>query len=189
MSKGIIGGSGVPVSHCIAESGPRASSKSIRSQAGRMVDASPPLALGAWPVRHMGPVNRASVAWAKPCACATSKCGCRARLRRRNSRLEAIAPGERPCAGIANPCTSIPTTGVSVFALQLARVLGARVIATTSTAEKAERLKALGASDVINHRLARRAEPTDRLKLPEFTDSPAEGDGFELSVPPARGVA
>jgi NADPH:quinone reductase-like Zn-dependent oxidoreductase len=32
--------------------------------------------------------------------------------------------------------------GVSVFALQLARVLGARVIATTSTAEKAERLKA-----------------------------------------------
>src|SRR6202040_3167333 len=41
--------------------------------------------------------------------------------------------------------------GVSVFALQLARVLGARVIATTSTAEKAEQLKALGASDVINY--------------------------------------
>jgi NADPH:quinone reductase-like Zn-dependent oxidoreductase len=40
--------------------------------------------------------------------------------------------------------------GVSVFALQFALVLGARVIATTSTAEKAERLKALGASDVIN---------------------------------------
>jgi NADPH:quinone reductase-like Zn-dependent oxidoreductase len=31
------------------------------------------------------------------------------------------------------------------------RVLGARVIATTSTAEKAERLKALGASEVINY--------------------------------------
>ena len=31
--------------------------------------------------------------------------------------------------------------GVAVFALQFARVLGARVIATTSTAEKAERLK------------------------------------------------
>ena len=41
--------------------------------------------------------------------------------------------------------------GVSVFALQFARVLGTRVIATTSTAEKAERLKALGASDVINY--------------------------------------
>jgi alcohol dehydrogenase len=41
--------------------------------------------------------------------------------------------------------------GVSVFALQFARILGARVIATTSTAEKAERLRALGASDVINY--------------------------------------
>src|ERR1700688_189014 len=41
--------------------------------------------------------------------------------------------------------------GVAVFALQFAQVLGARVIATTSTAEKAERLKALGASDVINY--------------------------------------
>jgi NADPH:quinone reductase-like Zn-dependent oxidoreductase len=41
--------------------------------------------------------------------------------------------------------------GVSVFALQLAQLLGARVVATTSTAEKAERLKALGASEVINY--------------------------------------
>jgi NADPH:quinone reductase-like Zn-dependent oxidoreductase len=41
--------------------------------------------------------------------------------------------------------------GVSVFAVQFARILGARVIATTSTAEKAERLKALGASEVINY--------------------------------------
>jgi NADPH:quinone reductase-like Zn-dependent oxidoreductase len=41
--------------------------------------------------------------------------------------------------------------GVSVFALQFARLLGARVIATTSTAEKAERLKGLGASAVINY--------------------------------------
>jgi NADPH:quinone reductase-like Zn-dependent oxidoreductase len=42
--------------------------------------------------------------------------------------------------------------GVSVFALQFARILGARVIATTSSAEKAERLKSLGASEVINYR-------------------------------------
>lgn len=41
--------------------------------------------------------------------------------------------------------------GVSVFALQFARILGARVIATTSSPEKAERLKELGASDVINY--------------------------------------
>jgi len=41
--------------------------------------------------------------------------------------------------------------GVSVFALQFARLLGARVIATTSTAEKVKRLMALGASEVINY--------------------------------------
>src|SRR5580692_3445911 len=41
--------------------------------------------------------------------------------------------------------------GVSVFAPRFARVFGARVIVTTATAEKAERLKALGASDVINY--------------------------------------
>jgi NADPH:quinone reductase-like Zn-dependent oxidoreductase len=41
--------------------------------------------------------------------------------------------------------------GVAVFALRFARLLGARVIATTSTAEKAARLKALGAAEVIKH--------------------------------------
>ena len=41
--------------------------------------------------------------------------------------------------------------GVSVFALQFAQVLGARVIATTSTAAKAERLKAMGAAEVIDY--------------------------------------
>jgi alcohol dehydrogenase len=41
--------------------------------------------------------------------------------------------------------------GVSVFALQFARALGARVIATTSTAAKAERLRELGAAEVINY--------------------------------------
>jgi NADPH:quinone reductase-like Zn-dependent oxidoreductase len=57
--------------------------------------------------------------------------------------------------------------GVSVFALQFARVLGARVIATTSTAEKAERLKALGAPDVINY-----AETPDwDGKVRELTDA------------------
>ena len=39
--------------------------------------------------------------------------------------------------------------GVSLFAVQLANALGADVIATTSSASKAERLRALGASDVI----------------------------------------
>lgn len=42
--------------------------------------------------------------------------------------------------------------GVSVFALQLARLAGARVIATTSTSVKADHLRALGAGEVINYR-------------------------------------
>lgn len=42
--------------------------------------------------------------------------------------------------------------GVSVFALQLAKIAGARVIATTSTPEKMAKLKELGADDVINYR-------------------------------------
>jgi alcohol dehydrogenase len=41
--------------------------------------------------------------------------------------------------------------GVSIFALQLARAAGASVIATTSSAAKAEQLKALGASAVVNY--------------------------------------
>jgi alcohol dehydrogenase len=41
--------------------------------------------------------------------------------------------------------------GVSVFALQLAHALGAQVIATTSSAAKTERLRALGAAEVVNY--------------------------------------
>lgn len=44
------------------------------------------------------------------------------------------------------------TGGVSLFGLQIAKAAGARVIATTSTPEKAERLRALGADAVINYR-------------------------------------
>jgi alcohol dehydrogenase len=44
------------------------------------------------------------------------------------------------------------TGGVSIFALQLAKAAGAFVIATTSTAEKAERLRALGADEIVNYR-------------------------------------
>ena len=41
---------------------------------------------------------------------------------------------------------------VSLFALQLAKASGARVIATTSSEAKAERLRALGADEVIDYR-------------------------------------
>ena len=41
--------------------------------------------------------------------------------------------------------------GVSLFALQLAKLLGARVIATTSSAPNGERLKSLGADAVVDY--------------------------------------
>ncbi|HEV2702805.1 MAG TPA: NAD(P)-dependent alcohol dehydrogenase [Steroidobacteraceae bacterium] len=45
------------------------------------------------------------------------------------------------------------TGGVSIWALQFALMAGCRVIATTSQETKIEKLKALGASDVVNYRL------------------------------------
>lgn len=44
------------------------------------------------------------------------------------------------------------TGGVSTFALQFAKAAGARVIATSSSAEKLTRAKRLGADEVINYR-------------------------------------
>lgn len=46
------------------------------------------------------------------------------------------------------------TGGVSIFALQFAKAAGASVVATSSSAPKLERLKALGADHVINYREA-----------------------------------
>ncbi|HLV28021.1 MAG TPA: NAD(P)-dependent alcohol dehydrogenase [Burkholderiaceae bacterium] len=44
------------------------------------------------------------------------------------------------------------TGGVSIFALQLAKLAGASVIATSSSDEKLEKVKAMGADAVINYR-------------------------------------
>lgn len=44
------------------------------------------------------------------------------------------------------------TGGVSIFALQFARMMGARVIATSSSNDKLERVKKMGASDGINYK-------------------------------------
>ncbi|HEX3596053.1 MAG TPA: NAD(P)-dependent alcohol dehydrogenase [Polyangiaceae bacterium] len=47
---------------------------------------------------------------------------------------------------------TLGTGSVSLFAIQFAQLFGARVISTTSSDEKAQQLRALGASDVINYR-------------------------------------
>ncbi|WP_158816751.1 NAD(P)-dependent alcohol dehydrogenase [Methylocapsa sp. S129] len=47
---------------------------------------------------------------------------------------------------------TIGTGGVALFALQFAKLFGARVVAITSTDAKAERLRQLGADEVVNYR-------------------------------------
>jgi NADPH:quinone reductase-like Zn-dependent oxidoreductase len=44
------------------------------------------------------------------------------------------------------------TGGVALFGLQIARMFGARVLAITSSAEKARKLEALGAAAVVNYK-------------------------------------
>ncbi|WP_447893925.1 zinc-dependent alcohol dehydrogenase family protein [Vreelandella sp. GE22] len=44
------------------------------------------------------------------------------------------------------------TGGVSIFALQFAKMMGARVIATSSSNEKLERLREMGAEHIINYK-------------------------------------
>lgn len=56
--------------------------------------------------------------------------------------------------------------GVSLFALQFGKALGARVIATTSSPEKAKRLTELGADAVVDYR----AEPDWPSRVRELTD-------------------
>lgn len=55
--------------------------------------------------------------------------------------------------------------GVSVFALAFARLAGAKVFATTSRADKAERLRAMGADEVVNYR----EEPRWGRRIRELT--------------------
>jgi NADPH:quinone reductase-like Zn-dependent oxidoreductase len=71
-----------------------------------------------------------------------------------------------PCAGVTawNALTggrplragesvlTLGSGGVSLFALQFAKLFGAHVVATTSTDEKAARLRSLGADHVVNYR-------------------------------------
>jgi NADPH:quinone reductase-like Zn-dependent oxidoreductase len=62
----------------------------------------------------------------------------------------ALTGGKRLQAG--DTILTLGSGGVSLFALQFSKAFGARVIATTSSDNKAERLKALGADHVINYR-------------------------------------
>ena len=71
-----------------------------------------------------------------------------------------------PCAGVTawnslvvfgklqagETVLTLGTGGVSIFALQLAKLHGARVIATSSSEDKLERVRAMGADETINYK-------------------------------------
>jgi len=66
------------------------------------------------------------------------------------------------------------TGGVSVFALQFCKLMGVRTICTSSSDEKIERLKAMGADEVINYR----AHPEWQEKVLDLTG----GQGVDHTV-------
>jgi NADPH:quinone reductase-like Zn-dependent oxidoreductase len=71
------------------------------------------------------------------------------------------------------------TGGVSLFALQFAKAAGARVIATSSSDEKLEKLKRLGADAVINYK----AVPEWGNKVKELTDGLGVDHVIEVGGP------
>lgn len=70
------------------------------------------------------------------------------------------------------------TGGVSVAVLQVAVAVGATVIATTSSDEKASRLKALGAAHVINYRKS----PQDWGVIAESLTPQGRGIDFVIDI-------
>jgi NADPH:quinone reductase-like Zn-dependent oxidoreductase len=71
------------------------------------------------------------------------------------------------------------TGGVSIYALQLAKAMGATVIATSSSDEKLERVKALGADHIINYRQT----PEWGNRVMELTDGIGADHVIEVGGP------
>ncbi|WP_016853579.1 zinc-dependent alcohol dehydrogenase family protein [Halomonas smyrnensis] len=71
------------------------------------------------------------------------------------------------------------TGGVSIFALQFARMMGARVIATSSSEAKMQRLRELGAEHVVNYR----EDPEWGRKVKELTGGKGVDHVIEVGGP------
>ena len=71
------------------------------------------------------------------------------------------------------------TGGVSLFALQFAKAAGARVVATSSSEEKLEKLKSLGADILINYK----AVPDWGQKAKDLTDGRGVDHVMEVGGP------
>lgn len=74
---------------------------------------------------------------------------------------------------------TLGTGGVSIIALQIAKAMGARVIVTSSSDEKLERARALGADAVVNYRTT----PQWSNAVREFTNGRGVDHVVELGGP------
>lgn len=107
--------------------------------------------------------------------------------------LSNVEAATLPCAGVTawNALTygrpTLPgdtvliqgTGGVSVFALQFAAAMGARAIVISSSDEKLDRARALGASEVVNYRTTPEWHQVVRRFLPEGVDRIVEVGGAD----------
>lgn len=74
---------------------------------------------------------------------------------------------------------TLGTGGVSIFAVQFAKLMGARVIATSSSDEKIERLRKLGADHTINYK----SEPAWGKRVLELTEGRGADHVIEVGGP------
>lgn len=84
---------------------------------------------------------------------------------------KALSPGDT--------VLTLGSGGVSVFAIQLATAMGQRVIATTSSDEKAKKLRSLGADEIINHETT----PDWGETVQQLTDGRGAGRVIEVGGP------
>jgi NADPH:quinone reductase-like Zn-dependent oxidoreductase len=82
--------------------------------------------------------------------------------------------------GPASAVVLLGTGGVSIFALQLAKARGARVIITSSSDQKLERARALGADETVNYR--------DRPEWDAVVGSLTDGVGADLVIEAVGGA-
>lgn len=74
---------------------------------------------------------------------------------------------------------ALGTGGVSIFAVQLAKAMGAHVIATSSSDEKIEKLKQLGADETLNYK----TEPEWGKRVKALTDGRGVDHVIEVGGP------
>jgi NADPH:quinone reductase-like Zn-dependent oxidoreductase len=87
--------------------------------------------------------------------------------------------GSRPVTA-ADTVLVVGSGTVALFGVQIARAVGARVIAVTSSAARAERLRGIGASDVVDRTLTRDWD----ARVRELTDGQGASRVLEAVGPP-----